>query len=107
VKHDIDALGRGAGDVGITQVSTEELDVCGNRAEIGLLPGAQIIDDSNRVTALNQPSRDVRANEPGSACHQAAAGLLVFFRAHADLECKASAVTRVSYGLYGMCGNSP
>jgi hypothetical protein len=107
VKHDIDAVDRRAGDVGITQVSTEELDVRGDRAEIGLLPGAQIIDDSNRVTALNQLSCDVRANEPGSACHQAASGLLVFFRAHGDLECKASAVTQVSQVIYGMCGNSP
>ena len=82
MKYNLDAFYGAAADVRITQVATEQLDVAGDRREVGFLPGAQVVDDTHTVAQRDEPSGDVRADEAGAARHQAMASIDVFLGWH-------------------------
>jgi hypothetical protein len=48
----------------VRKISFDHLDVVANRNEVLRLPAREVVEDTNRLAAYNQPLNQVRANEP-------------------------------------------
>jgi len=69
MKDDIDPSDGAATDVHFAEIATQKLDGGLYAREIGLIPGAEIVDHSNVVPESNEPRGKMRTDEAGPPRH--------------------------------------
>jgi hypothetical protein len=58
-----------AAHVELAKIATQKVDLPIQPGEIGFIPRAEIVDDPNVVSESNQPSGEMRTDEPGTPRH--------------------------------------
>jgi hypothetical protein len=71
VEDDVAAGGRGVGRLRVGHAAADELDAAGDRTQVRLVAGAEVVQDADRPAGGGQPLDQVGADEPGSAGNQA------------------------------------
>lgn len=69
VQNNIDIFHCGTGDVRVTHIGLEKINLVYNGGEVGLFACEKIVDNPYEAALRDKPFADIRADEAGSAGH--------------------------------------